>query len=477
MMTTSNRRLVGFKFRFPGNNLDLMTKTLKLIGHAIRKGSQYPPIRNHAAKLASTAAPKDYVGQVKAIWNDFLKRWRYVKDPVSIEMLTYSPVAIWRLILAGDGKGVGAGRGAGDCDCATIAMGSLLESVGFPVRIGTTSPASSMPGPYFKHVFIQANIPKVGWVTVDPVLHPTRGLGDTSPHSRIAFWNLDGQLLGYHGNLTSGPALKLKEKGQSMFGNVEQWQDQGLYGFAGDEGEEPSDWSQVGLRNWGAYTPTMGIIDGGSTALPMVEVNEDDAIYGYDGEVRTPMLELHPSDYGYVKIMGRPYPGMMALGDDGQEYMYDGLSGFFKKLFKRVKRGVKKVARRIKKGVRKVLKKTRFGRFLLKIGAKIKKVAMKIVKPLLKFVGKYASKLAPVAALIPGFGPAVAAGMYAAGKIAKLMTKHGVKLKGKKGKVRDLAVKNKKQLKGFQKDLAKEARKMSKKGEYLAKIKKRARRR
>jgi len=123
-----------------------------------------------------------------------------VRDPVSKELLTASPEAIWRLTMAGDGVGVGAGYGAGDCDCVTTALGAVLEAIGFNTRIATTAPIHSRPGRLFGHVFIQARIPKFGWVTVDPVLHPSKSFGAITPHSRIAYWNLDGQLMGYKGN-------------------------------------------------------------------------------------------------------------------------------------------------------------------------------------------------------------------------------------------------------------------------------------
>lgn len=97
---------------------------------------------------------------------------------------------------------------------------------------------------------------------------------------------------------------------------------------------------------------------------------------------------------------------------------------------------------------------------LLKVGGKIKRIAMKVVKPLMKFVGKYAAKLAPIAAMIPGYGTAVAGALMAAGKVAKVMSKFGVKTSGQKGKVRSLAFKNPRMLPQFHQALKAEAKKM-----------------
>ncbi|MCK4785557.1 MAG: hypothetical protein KAV87_17520 [Desulfobacteraceae bacterium] len=177
-----------------------MRETLRRIGTAIRRASVYPPIRNYAAAIATTARPKDFIGQLRAVYTNFIKNWRYVKDPRTKELLTNSPEAIWRLTMGGDGVGVGLGKGAGDCDCATAALGAQLEAIGFKTRLATTSDKKARPGTLFGHVFIQALAPGMGWVTVDPVLHPRRSFGATTPHSRIAYWDLDGNMIGYRGN-------------------------------------------------------------------------------------------------------------------------------------------------------------------------------------------------------------------------------------------------------------------------------------
>lgn len=151
--------------------------------------------------VAARAKPKDFLGQLEQLYGDFIRRWRYVKDPVSRELVTAGPEAVWRLVLAGDGVGMGEGLGAGDCDCATVALGAECESIGFPVRIATTAPRFSGPGPMFGHVFIQAAVPKIGWITLDPVLHPKKKFGATTKYSRIAIWDLQGRLQSARGNV------------------------------------------------------------------------------------------------------------------------------------------------------------------------------------------------------------------------------------------------------------------------------------
>ena len=44
----------------PRSVRDQLRKTISLVARGIREGSTYFPIRQHAAAIAATAAPKDY---------------------------------------------------------------------------------------------------------------------------------------------------------------------------------------------------------------------------------------------------------------------------------------------------------------------------------------------------------------------------------------------------------------------------------
>jgi hypothetical protein len=188
-----------------------------------------------------------------------------------------------------------------------------------------------------------------------------------------------------------------------------------------------------------------------------------------DGTVRTPILELSGFDYDYVKTVGVPYPGMLAVSDVGAIYEYQPFENEFGGLFKRIAKGLKKVAKKggelIAKGAKnlgkagvkfakkkikqklehlknpmsamidpwknrlafgkKILSKTKWGRAAIKVGSKALKTSMKIVKPLAKHVGTWAPRLAPVAALIPGVGPAISGAMLSAGTIANKINQYG----------------------------------------------------
>lgn len=443
-----------------------MRTTVKVIGDAIKAGALYLPIRNRAAALASKADPKDYAGQVAEIFNDFVKRWRYVKDPVGKELVTTSPAQIFHLVMGGSSQdpGAGFGYGVGDCDDATVAIGAQLQSIGIPVRIATIAPEGAPAGRLMSHVFCQANVPGLGWVTVDPVVYPTNGVFYTPPNSRLAAFSLEGRFLGGSGNLKNMSGLAgLEYKGAKKM-HVNQFQDlSGPDDFSGIGGM-PQDFRKFAIKDFGIYADSMGILDLGNSRYGLAA----EATVDRYGRAQTPILELQPKDYNYIKTVGYPLHGMMALGDDLEVYQYDSGLGFFKKLFKKVRKKVNKVRKKIRKVAKKLLKKIPGGKALLKLGKKIWKVSKKILKPLTKFVGKYAKKLAPIAALIPGYGPAIAAGLHMSGRIANIMNKHGVKVLSKKGdKVGKLRFKSDKAAAAFKKDLTAAAKAEKRKGGSL----------
>lgn len=439
------------KINIPGGGYSQMKGTLKIIGDAIVDGSRYLPIRNRAAALATTALPKDYMGQVGAIFADFVKRWRYVRDPYGRELVHRSPKQVFELVMGGrsDSPGVGFGKGAGDCDDATVAIGAQLASIGFPVRIATIAPLGAPPGRMMSHVFIQTKVPGIGWVTVDPVVFPKHGLGYTPPHSRIATWDLTGQLLDQQGN---GRGLSGME--DIVQTQLEQWRDYAGMGDYTEPGEELLDFRVYGIKDFGIYADYMGMM-GGCGLMAEVEVDES-------GRAWTPALELRPEDYRYMAQNGVPYEGMPALGDNGSVYMYDPGLGFFKSIFSAAKSAVSSAVSKAKSLGKSLISKIPGGKYLMKLGNKVWKISKKLVGPLARFVGPLAKKLAPVAALIPGYGPAIAAALYTTGKITDLMKKYGVSTVKKKGGPNKLKFKSGSKAKAFQKALKKLASKQKK---------------
>jgi hypothetical protein len=416
-----------------------MRQTVALVGKAIREGATYLPLRDHAARVAAKAAPKDFRGQLAAIYADFVKRWRYVRDPRNAEMLPTTGRAIWQMCYGG-----GVRQGTGDCDCAAAAIGAAAHAVGFPIRLTASVPLrhahnailSKLPG----HIYAEAYVKPIGWVALDPVVWPQHGLGHHPPALHRYRFDLWGRRL--RGASLQG-ADEFGEEGAPMYGygdDIQSWQDYGLaehgYALGEVEGEAyqyaaPLDWSTYGLQGFGATADR--IYDASSMGL-MAEVDTDGI-----GLARTPMVEMRPEDIAHVRKYGRPYDGCLGLGDDGSVYQWRpaaglSLGGFFKRIFKKVGGLVKKVAgsafklaKRGLKFAKKLIRKLPGGKYLVKFMDKIHKVAMKLVRPLMKMIGPVAKFLGPIAAMIPGYGPIIAVALKAGGTIANLMAKHGIR--------------------------------------------------
>lgn len=413
----------------PTNPRVQLARTVALIGKGIRAGCAYQPLRLHAAQVATTAPRKDYLGQLKAIYDDFLNRWRYVRDPVGIETVATSGPAVWGIV--GGSYSPNGGKGWGDCDDATTFLGASAMAIGLPVRIVTMSPPGSLQQ---SHVYPEVFITGRGWITADPVAHPLP-MGGVPPAGSRIYWDLHGRKIGgkkmYRevsglGYVPAYPVSLSGLAGTARAGYSSKPLE--VSGLAGIDGQMPVDFFEDTGK--GAHVEVLGMVNGGAC---MAEVDPDTE----DGYAMTPLMEVGILDYSYLQENGRPYPGMGAVDMDDNYYQWvetpDGL-GFFKKLFRRVKKGIKRGWKKIKKVAKRIIKRLPGGKYLLKFGRKLKKIAMKLVRPLAKLVGKAAPFLAKVAAFIPGYGPAIAAGLHTAGKIANVMRKVGVTKK--KGKLR-----------------------------------------
>lgn len=439
---------------------EALRATIALIGRGIKDGSKYVPLRMHAARLASKARPKDYLGQVKSIYDSFVKSWRYVMDPLETELVTISGPQILREVI-GLGKPKGE-HGTEDCDGATVALGAMLRATGFPVLINTIEkphPPGILMG-LFSHVFPSVKIPGVGWITVDAVGHPAHPMGWTPPHSRMAVWDLDANLIARKGQfppafnqmlsvdvrgITGQRSHKQKGVRQMSLQGIDMnfdFPDHGLhnYGLAGTDYNEPIDWSTHAALGFGAYVDRpVPIVDNATLGL-VIEYDDSDIVArSLDGSplVRTKMLEMDPIEVAYALRTGAPRLGALALSDDGDIYQWrhTPMGGFFSKLFTKVKSVASKIKGGIKKGIswvgskaKALIKKLPGGEYLIKIYDKVKKIGMKLVKPLMKYLGPLAKRVAPLAALIPGYGVAISAALYKVGAMADTLKKYKVKL-------------------------------------------------
>jgi hypothetical protein len=133
----------------------------------IRQGAKDFYVRQKAVDilLEKGVSPKDYLGEIKALFEWVQRHVRYTKDPFRVEVLHSAP----RMLELR----------AGDCDDMAILLGSMLRAIGHPVRLVLTGPDPLRPR-FLTHVYIQA-YHKDRWVSADPTMHHPLGWAPRAP--------------------------------------------------------------------------------------------------------------------------------------------------------------------------------------------------------------------------------------------------------------------------------------------------------
>jgi len=105
---------------------------------------------------------KDYLGQVRAIFDFVTERVRYVKDPFGYDQLSNPIRTIY--------------EGVADCEDSAILLASLLQSVGFPTKLKLIA----TNGTTFDHIYVLAEVEMddgVRWIPLDATLGRTKPIG------------------------------------------------------------------------------------------------------------------------------------------------------------------------------------------------------------------------------------------------------------------------------------------------------------
>jgi hypothetical protein len=107
--------------------------------------------------MARGVRPRDYLGEIKALFEWVQHNIRYTRDPHRVELL-HSARRMLELR-------------AGDCDDMTILLGAMLQSIGHPVRIVVVGPNPMRPR-LFTHVYPEVQC-RGRWIAVDATMpHP-----------------------------------------------------------------------------------------------------------------------------------------------------------------------------------------------------------------------------------------------------------------------------------------------------------------
>jgi hypothetical protein len=134
-------------------------KTVEHICDLIKRGAKDFNVRQTAIDilLQRSVKPKDYLGEIKALFEWVQQNVRYTKDTFRVEVL-HSAKRMLELR-------------AGDCDDMSIVLGAMLEAIGHPVRLALSGPDPLRPD-LFSHIYLEV-FHKGRWIPLDATMpHP-----------------------------------------------------------------------------------------------------------------------------------------------------------------------------------------------------------------------------------------------------------------------------------------------------------------
>jgi transglutaminase-like putative cysteine protease len=126
--------------------------TLRLMRRFVHDYRTSGQVRETALALIADVRQKDWVGEVRAVFDWVRDHIRYTRDINGVETLQ-TPEATLEL-------------GAGDCDDKSTLLAALLESIGHPTRF--VAAGYQMLGRY-SHVYVETHIGS-RWVPLDATL-------------------------------------------------------------------------------------------------------------------------------------------------------------------------------------------------------------------------------------------------------------------------------------------------------------------
>lgn len=147
--------------------------TLRLMSRMVTRYKRRSEVRETALSLIADVAPKNWRGEVNALFVFVRDHIRYTRDIRGVETLQIPTVTL--------------DLSSGDCDDKSTLLASLLESVGHPTRfvaVGYKSPDS------YSHVYVESRINN-RWVALDATMPHAIGWAPREPLSRMVVENKD----------------------------------------------------------------------------------------------------------------------------------------------------------------------------------------------------------------------------------------------------------------------------------------------
>lgn len=172
--------------------------TLAAMGRCARAAADTWTMRQWAARLATKAGPKDFKGQLAALYAGIVERWRYVMEDG--EWIHGTPRSLLATVLGLGYNGVAdptradvertpiRERGWGDCDDVSTLVAAGVIALGMrPVwRVSRVNGAA--------HVSVAAYTPSGQVFQLDPVGHPDHGFdwAQRGPGVDVQYFSLEG---------------------------------------------------------------------------------------------------------------------------------------------------------------------------------------------------------------------------------------------------------------------------------------------
>jgi len=135
---------------------------IRIIVEKIKEGKRDPLVRKLAADAVRNVAPRDWLGEVAAIFEFVRQNVRYTLDVHGLD--TYQRA---RRTLQ---------LGIGDCDDQVILLGAMLQSIGYPIALKVIESVDSDHG--WNHIYLLVGVPPSApqrWIPLDPTVSQPMG--------------------------------------------------------------------------------------------------------------------------------------------------------------------------------------------------------------------------------------------------------------------------------------------------------------
>lgn len=145
--------------------------TVRHIINLIKKGAKDFHVRQTAIKIFRFygVKPKDFLGEISALFDWVKRKIRYTKDIYKVELL-HSARRMLELR-------------AGDCDDITVLLAAMLESTGHPVRLVIVGRDPNRKH-LFSHIYLET-LYRDRWIPLDATMTKPVGWAPNAPTKKI----------------------------------------------------------------------------------------------------------------------------------------------------------------------------------------------------------------------------------------------------------------------------------------------------